>query len=76
MVSIFLLIVLLVSFWSVRCYDFSFWLSFVMISFDASSLQDDYFDLFSFIIYIFLIFNLLEGNESQEKNYYQGRNVN
>lgn len=29
-----------------------------MISFDASFLQDDYFYLFSFVIYIFLIFNL------------------
>lgn len=67
MVSIFFLIVLLVSFWSVRCYDFSFWLSFVMISFDASSLQDDYFDLFSFIIYIFLIFNLLEVMKVKKK---------
>lgn len=67
MVSIFFLIVLLFSFWSVRCYDISFWLSFVMISFDASSLQDDYFDLFSFIIYIFLIFNLLEVMKVKRK---------
>lgn len=58
MVSIFFLIIILVSFWSVCCYDFSFWLSFVMISFDPSFLQDDYFDLFSFIVYIFLVFSL------------------